>query len=106
MNIQNAVSPGNAYYPGSPPMQRPGMTFLYRLECTIATEEINVGAPYNAGVTRSIANITGGTFRGPELEGTVLPLGGADWATVIEGTHVSTLLTDRIFLSRHRDQIS
>ncbi|KAL3457550.1 hypothetical protein BJX64DRAFT_293040 [Aspergillus heterothallicus] len=84
-------SPGNAYYPDSPPMRRPGMSFLYRLECTIATEEINVGAPHGAGIIRSIANITGGTFKGPELEGSVLPLGGADWATVIEGTHSMTL---------------
>ncbi|KAL2832727.1 hypothetical protein BJY01DRAFT_253749 [Aspergillus pseudoustus] len=91
MSAQSAISPGNAYYPNSPPMRRPGMSFLYRLECTIATEEINIGAPYNAGVIRSIANITGGTFKGPGLKGTVLPLGGADWATVIEGTHSMTL---------------
>ncbi|KAL4801649.1 hypothetical protein BDV18DRAFT_148436 [Aspergillus unguis] len=84
-------SPGNVYYPNSPPMRRPGLTFLYRLECTIASEEINVGAPHGTGVIRSIANITGGTFKGPNLEGTVLPLGGADWATVIEGTHSMTL---------------
>lgn len=81
-------SRGNAYYPNSPPMRKPGLTFLYRLECTIAREEITIGAPHGTGVIRSIANITGGTFKGPNLEGTVLPLGGADWATVIEGTHV------------------
>ncbi|BCS27816.1 DUF3237 domain-containing protein [Aspergillus puulaauensis] len=84
-------SPGNQYYPNSPPMRMPGLTFLYRLECTIASEEISIGAPYGAGIIRSIANITGGTFKGPNLEGTVLPLGGADWATVIEGTHSMTL---------------
>lgn len=89
MTAKTADSPGNTYYPKSPPMRRPGLTFLYRLECTIAAEEINVGAPHGAGIIRSIANITGGTFKGPELEGTILPLGGADWATVIEGTHVS-----------------
>ncbi|KAL3496407.1 hypothetical protein BJX62DRAFT_232514 [Aspergillus germanicus] len=91
MSTVQSESPGNAYYPASPPMRRPGMRFLYRLECTIASEEINVGAPYGAGVIRSIANITGGTFKGPELEGTILSLGGADWATVIEGTHSMTL---------------
>ncbi|PKX89619.1 DUF3237 domain-containing protein [Aspergillus novofumigatus IBT 16806] len=74
-----------------PPMRRPGLKFLYRLECTIASEEINIGAPNGTGVFRSIANITGGTFKGPNLEGTVLSLGGADWATVIEGTHSMTL---------------
>lgn len=81
-------SPGNAYYPNSPPMRKPGLTFLYRLECTIAPEEIRIGAPHGTSAIRSIANITGGTFKGPDLEGTVLPLGDADWATVIEGTHV------------------
>ncbi|PYI10916.1 hypothetical protein BO78DRAFT_359292 [Aspergillus sclerotiicarbonarius CBS 121057] len=76
MTAKTADSPGNAYYPNSPPMRRPGLTFLYRLECTIAAEELNIGAPHGAGIIRSIANITGGTFKGPELEGTVLPLGG------------------------------
>jgi hypothetical protein len=60
-------SPGNAYYPGTYPMRKPQL---------------------GAGIVRSIAPITGGTFKGPELQGKVLP-GGADWATVIEGTHVS-----------------
>ncbi|GAQ10060.1 UPF0311 protein RPA1785 [Aspergillus lentulus] len=91
MAATNNDSPGNAYYPNSPPMRRPGLKFIYRLECTIASEEINIGAPNGTGVFRSIANITGGTFKGPNLEGTVLPLGGADWATIIEGTHSMTL---------------
>lgn len=87
--MKQATSPGNALYPNSPPMRLPGLTFLYRLECNISNEEIKIGAPHGAGVIRSIANIVGGTFKGPELSGSVLPLGGADWATVIEGTHVS-----------------
>ena len=81
-------SPGNAYYPETYPMRKPQLGFIYRLECTIADKEVHVGAPHGAGVVRSIAPITGGTFKGPELQGKVLP-GGADWATVIEGTHVS-----------------
>ena len=81
-------SPGNAYYPGTYPMRKPQLGFVYRLECNIADKEVLVGAPHGAGVVRSIAPITGGTFKGPELQGKVLP-GGADWATVIEGTHVS-----------------
>lgn len=81
-------SPGNTYYPGTFPMRKPQLGFVYRLECNIADKEVHVGAPHGAGVVRSIAPITGGTFKGPELQGKVLP-GGADWATVIEGTHVS-----------------
>ena len=69
-------------------MRQPGLSFIYRLECDIDPQEIDVGAPHGAGVIRSVANIAGGTFRGPSISGTVLP-GGADWATVIEGTHVS-----------------
>ena len=61
-------SRGNAYYPNSPPMRKPGLTFLYRLECTIAREEITIGAPHGTGVIRSIANITGGTFKGQILK--------------------------------------
>ncbi|PIG89369.1 general amidase-B [Aspergillus arachidicola] len=82
-----ADSPGNGFYPNSPPMRRPALSFIYRLECNIEPEEVNVGAPHGAGVIRSVANIAGGSFRGPSISGTVLP-GGADWATVIEGTHV------------------
>ncbi|KAI9040536.1 DUF3237 domain-containing protein [Aspergillus affinis] len=86
-----ANSPGNAFYPNSPPMRQPGLNFIYRLECTIATDDVDVGAPHGTGINRSIANLTGGTFKGPELQGTILPLGGADWATVVEGTHSMTL---------------
>ncbi|RAL07392.1 DUF3237 domain-containing protein [Aspergillus homomorphus CBS 101889] len=91
MSLTATDSPGNAFYPNTPPMRRPGMTYLYRLECDIDKEELNLGAPHGAGVFRSIANVVGGTFKGPELSGTVLPLGGADWSTMIEGTHSITL---------------
>lgn len=83
-----AESPGNAFYPNLPPMRKPGLGYIYRLECTIAEKECDVGAPHGAGIIRSIAPITGGTFKGPEIQGIVMP-GGADWATVVEGTHVS-----------------
>lgn len=69
-------------------MRLPSLAFLYRLECDIAREEIDIGAPHDAGVIRSIANIVRGSMKGPGIEGAVLPLGGADWATVIKGTHV------------------
>lgn len=81
-------SPGNKFFPDGPLMRQPALSFLYRLACDIAEEEINIGAPHDAGIIRSIANIVRGTLKGPGIEGTVLPLGGADWATVIKGTHV------------------
>lgn len=70
-------------------MRQPALSWLYRLECDVAKEEINIGAPHNNGTIRSIANIVRGSVRGPGIEGEILPLGGADWATVVKGTHVS-----------------
>ena len=81
-------SPGNDLFPNGPLMRQPSLAFLYRLECDIAKEEINIGAPHDAGVIRSIANIVRGSVKGPGIEGSILPLGGADWATVVKGTHV------------------
>lgn len=69
-------------------MRQPALSFLYRLECDIAKEEINIGAPHDAGTVRSIANVLGGALKGPDIEATILPLGAADWATVVKGTHV------------------
>jgi hypothetical protein len=65
------------------------LSWLYRLECDIAKEEINIGAPHDAGIIRSVANIVRGSIKGPGIEAEVLPLGGADWATVVKGTHVT-----------------
>ncbi|KAJ5731331.1 uncharacterized protein N7483_005839 [Penicillium malachiteum] len=84
-------SPGNTLFDNGPQMRQPSISFLYRLECDIAKEEINIGAPHDAGVIRNIANIVRGSLKGPGIEGTVLPLGGADWATVVKGTHSMTL---------------
>lgn len=86
--MTTSPSPGNDYFPNGPHMRQPSLSFLYRLKCYIAKEETNIGAPHNSGTIRSIANIIGGTLRGPGIEGSVLPLGGADWATVVKGTHV------------------
>ena len=44
---------------------------------------LDVDAPIDAGHTR-IAPVTGGTFGGPRIEGTVHP-GGADWITQASG---------------------
>lgn len=68
-----------------------------QLESEYLMELLLDGDPQiDAGATR-IAPLTGGTFGGPSLRGTVLP-GGADWITQVSG-HNSldvriTLLTD------------
>ena len=88
LTMSTAPSPGNGIFAHGPQMRQPSLAFLYRLECDIAKEEINIGAPHNAGTIRSIANILGGTIKGPGIEASILPLGGADWASVVKGTHV------------------
>ena len=80
------TSPGNSFFPQTPPMRLPSLSFLYRLECEVA-QEIAIGAPHSAGLVRVACNIISGTVQGPRIEGTVLP-GGADWAQGIEGTNV------------------
>ncbi|KAJ5362605.1 hypothetical protein N7541_003449 [Penicillium brevicompactum] len=85
------ASPGNTVFPSGPTMRQPSLSWIYRLECDIAKEEINIGAPHNSGTIRSIANIVRGSVKGPGIEGEIIPLGGADWATVVKGTHSMTL---------------
>lgn len=74
--MSTAPSPGNGIFPHGSQMRQPSLAFLYRLECDIAKEEINVGAPHNSGVIRSIANNLSGTIKGPGMEASILSLGG------------------------------
>jgi muconolactone delta-isomerase len=59
----------------------PCLTFLYHLEATL-------GQPLDLGETergrRRIVPLTGGSFRGPKLKGTLLPGASADWQIVLE----------------------
>ncbi|KAJ6044881.1 hypothetical protein N7499_007385 [Penicillium canescens] len=87
--MSSTSSPGNGIFPNGPTMRQPSMSWLYRLECS--TEDIELGAPHNGDTIRSIANIVRGSVKGPGIEGEILPLGGADWATVVKGTHSMTL---------------
>jgi muconolactone delta-isomerase len=69
---------------GSFRLPDPRLTPVYRLEAT-------VGTPLDLGDTalghRRIVPLTGGTFTGPELRGTLLPGASADWQTVLpDGT--------------------
>jgi hypothetical protein len=53
--------------------------FLYRLHLDVGAPTFVSGAP---GGTRIIAEVTGGTFDGPRLKGTVGPAPAGDWVTV------------------------
>jgi Protein of unknown function (DUF3237) len=74
----------------------PRLTQVFRLEATL-------GQPLDLGETarghRRIVPLTGGTFTGPELNGTLLPGASADWQIVLpDGTALGdvryTLETD------------
>jgi Protein of unknown function (DUF3237) len=62
----------------------PHLTKIYRLEA-------DVGDPQDVGVIsagrRRIVPLTGGSFRGPELNGTLVPGASADWQIILsDGT--------------------
>ena len=58
--------------------EAPALKLLYR-------SVVNIAAPLSVGQSavgeRRIINITGGSFSGPRLSGTILP-GGADWQII------------------------
>ena len=61
-------------------LPRPGLEFLFELTATLEPPQELGKTKYG---TRRIINISGGTFSGPKIKGTVLR-GGADWQTVRE----------------------
>jgi len=74
----------------------PHLTHVYRLEATLA-QPLDLGQ--TAQGHRRIVPLTGGTFTGPELNGTLLPSASADWQIVLpDGTALGdiryTLQTD------------
>ena len=74
----------------------PSLTRVYRLEATLG-EPLDLGDL--AQGRRRILPLTGGTFAGPELSGTLLPRSSADWQIVLpDGTALGdiryTLQTD------------
>src|SRR6478609_8449525 len=79
-----------------PQLPSPRLTRVYRLEATLG--ELQELGTVAAG-ERRIVPLTGGTFAGPELRGTLLPGASADWQIVLaDGTALGdiryTLRTD------------
>ncbi len=75
----------------------PCLSLVYRLEATVG-EAQEVGRI--AAGQRRIVPLTGGTFNGPELRGTLLPAASADWQIILpDGTALGdvryTLKTER-----------
>ncbi len=52
--------------------------FLFTMKATVGPATVVQGGPQG---NRAIAPVTGGSFEGPKLKGTVLPHGG-DWVTM------------------------
>jgi hypothetical protein len=69
-------------------LPEPRLTRIYRLEAALG-DPVDVG-DVSAG-RRRIVPLTGGTFSGPELNGTLLPGASADWQIVL---HDGTALGD------------
>jgi muconolactone delta-isomerase len=75
--------------PGAFGLPDPRLTPVYRLEATL-------GEPLDIGDTdhghRRIVPLTGGTFTGPRLRGTLLPGASADWQTGLpDGTAIGDI---------------
>jgi Protein of unknown function (DUF3237) len=65
-------------------LPQPRLTLVYRLQATLG-QPIDLGEI--AQGRRRIVPLTGGTFTGPELSGTLLPGASADWQIVLpDGT--------------------
>jgi hypothetical protein len=81
---------------GTHQLPDPRLTHVYHLEATLA-QPLDLGQ--TAQGHRRIVPLTGGTFTGPELNGTLLPGASADWQIVLpDGTALGdiryTLQTD------------
>jgi Protein of unknown function (DUF3237) len=73
----------------SDPLPDPSLRRVYRLEATLG-EPLDLGDV--AQGRRRIVPLTGGTFSGPELNGTLLPGVSADWQVVLpDGTALADL---------------
>ncbi|HET6871290.1 MAG TPA: muconolactone Delta-isomerase family protein [Solirubrobacteraceae bacterium] len=70
--------------PSSFRLPDPRLTPVYRLEATLS-QPVDLGETDHGH--RRIVPLTGGTFTGPRLEGTLVPGASADWQTVLpDGT--------------------
>ena len=66
------------------PLPSPRLSLVYRLEASVR-EPLELGD--TAMGHRRIVPLTGGTFTGPDISGTLVPGGSGDWQTILpDGT--------------------
>ena len=65
-------------------LPEPRLTKIFRLEASVG-DALDLGNV--AQGRRRIVALTGGTFAGPELNGTLLPGASADWQIVLPDGH-------------------
>ncbi len=87
---------GNGFTPPEPKLE-----FLYRLIAEVS-QPIEVGTV--EGGFLKIIPITGGSFEGPRIKGTVLPI-GADWNTTSHQTPTTKHIDTRYILQTDDDAI-
>ena len=70
-------------------LPEPRLTLVYRLEATLG-EPLDLGESVQGH--RRIVPQTGGTFRGPEIAGKLIPGASADWQIVLpDGTALADI---------------
>jgi muconolactone delta-isomerase len=83
-----ASGSGTAESEGNPQLVDPRLSLVFHLEASLA-EPLELGQTEQGH--RRIVPLTGGTFTGPELRGTLVPGTSADWQTIL---HDGTALGD------------
>lgn len=82
-------SPGNAFGSGESSMRMPHLEFIYRVVAFMSPNNVVIPDIHSTGVARVILPISGGTVKGPLVNGVIVKDSGADWAQRIRGPRSS-----------------
>lgn len=69
-------------------MRMPHLELIYRIVAVMGPDSTSIPNTPNAGVSRLILPITGGSVRGPTIRGEIVRYSGADWAQRISSPKV------------------
>lgn len=69
-------------------MRMPHLEFVYRIVALMDPGLTSIPDVHNAGLSRLILPIAGGTVRGPKIRGEIVRNSGADWAQRISSSKV------------------